>query len=145
MLSGNLEYKTTLEDLKNYKINLKNKLIHNLDNVSNEILENSREIAPIDIGIMRENSGYYTKELEESGEIISYVGFMEFYAVYVHQGTGLFALNGDGRQTPWWWKGTTEKWEGWHRTTGQRPKQFLWDTYIDYIEHIPILLTEGLK
>lgn len=144
MVYADIDYKDTIESLKDYRIDLKNKLMINLDKVSNEILEESRNKAPIDIGIMRENSGYFTKKQNDSSKIVSYVGFMEFYAVYVHQGTGLFALNGDGRQTPWWWKGTTEKWEGWHRTTGQAPKQFLWDTYTDYIEQIPTLLAEGL-
>lgn len=137
-----LDYKDTLEDIKSYKLDLKAKLISNMNSTSNTLLEAARDKAPIDIGILRENSGYYTKETENG--IISYIGFMEFYAVYVHQGTGLFALNGDGRQTPWWWKGTTEKWEGWHRTTGQRPKQFLFDTYTEYIEQLPLLLAEGL-
>lgn len=138
-----LEYKETVEDIKHYKAKLKEKLIDNMNHINADMLEESRENAPIDIGIMRENSGYFVKE-EENG-IVAFIGFMEFYSVYVHQGTGLFALQGDGRQTPWWWKGTTEKWLGWHHTHGQRPKQFLWDTYVAYIDRIPILLAEGLQ
>lgn len=138
-----LDYKNTIADIKGYKENLYAQLHTNLDKASAKILEEARDNAPIDIGTMREDSGHYTKE--EDNNLISYIGFMKFYAVYVHQGTGLFALHGDGRQTPWWWKGTTEKWKGWHYTHGQTPKQFLWDSLTGHIEILPILLAEGLE
>lgn len=44
------------------------------------------------------------------------------YAPYVHQGTGIYATNGDGRKTPWSYMDD----EGnWHTTLGQHPQPFL--------------------
>lgn len=54
------------------------------------------------------------------------------YAPYVHQGTGIYAVNGDGRQTPWVYydesgryTGTDEAGYVW--TVGQQPQPFLSD------------------
>lgn len=45
------------------------------------------------------------------------------YAIYVHQGTGLFAEKGDGRkEVPWVYKTADGKW---HSTKGQKPNPFL--------------------
>lgn len=46
------------------------------------------------------------------------------YAVYVHQGTGIYAVNGDGRQdVPWHYK---DRLTGeWHHTKGQKPQPFI--------------------
>ena len=52
------------------------------------------------------------------------VGTNKKYAVYVHQGTGLFAREGNGRthDLPWHYQDA----EGnWHSTRGQHPNPFL--------------------
>ena len=52
------------------------------------------------------------------------VGTNKKYAVYVHQGTGLFAREGNGRthDLPWHYQDA----EGnWHSTSGQHPNPFL--------------------
>lgn len=137
-----LDTEDFIKSLTNYKEHVRETLKENMISISSDTLEDAKNRSPIDIGTMRENSGYFVKE--EENKITSFIGFMEFYSVYVHQGTGIFALNGDGRQTPWWWKGTTEKWEGWHLTRGQRPKQFLWDSLVNKISTIPEELGEGV-
>ena len=114
----------------------------NTNKVAEKILEESKDRTPVDIGTLRDNSDFEVKK--EDYELVAWIGYFEFYGVYVHQGTGIFALNGDGRKTKWNWFGTTEKWAGWHTTHGQKPKQFLWDTLTDYIDKIPLLLAEGL-
>lgn len=44
------------------------------------------------------------------------------YAPYVHQGTGIYALHGDGRKDRWVYQDA----EGnWHSTIGQEPNPFL--------------------
>lgn len=107
---------------------------NNLVNAVSYVLEEAKPNTPVDLGTLRENSGYYVTR--EGNILKGYIGFMEFYAIYVHQGTGIFALNGDGRQTPWHWFGTTEKWAGWHMTRGQRPKRFLYDAVINNLDTI---------
>lgn len=60
-----------------------------------------------------------------SSEIIGTVANSKEYAPYVHQGTGIYAINGDGRKTPWKYKAEKGKYAGWHTTKGQKPKPFL--------------------
>ena len=51
------------------------------------------------------------------------VGTVIEYAPYVHQGTGIYAINGDGRKdVPWHYQDA----EGnWYSTIGQEPQPFL--------------------
>lgn len=114
----------------------------NMQKATTETLALAREKAPFDTGHMEEDSN--TQVVIEDNFITGWIGFFAYYAIYVHQGTGLFALHGDGRQTPWWWRGTTEKWEGWHFTHGQKPKQFLLDALIENSTKIPEMLGENL-
>lgn len=58
-------------------------------------------------------------------EIIGTVANSMEIAPYVHQGTGIYAVNGDGRKTPWKYEAKSGKYKGWHTTVGQRPKPFL--------------------
>lgn len=51
------------------------------------------------------------------------VGTNVEYAIYVHQGTGLYAVEGNGRkEVPWVYKTADGKW---HSTKGQKPNPFL--------------------
>ena len=51
-----------------------------------------------------------------------YIGVNEPYAIYVEFGTGVFAENGGGRKTPWWYK---DEDGNWHRTIGQKPSRYM--------------------
>jgi len=52
------------------------------------------------------------------------VGTNLTYAIYVHQGTGLYAENGDGRtwDLPWHYQDASGEW---HASSGQHPNPFL--------------------
>ena len=50
------------------------------------------------------------------------VGTNVEYAPYVHQGTGIYAVNGDGRKTRWKYQDAKGEW---HSTIGQPPNPFL--------------------
>ncbi|MDM0720058.1 HK97 gp10 family phage protein, partial [Clostridium perfringens] len=67
------------------------------------------------------------------GEVIGRVGNTMEYAPYVHQGTGIYAKDGNGRKTPWKYKVESGKYKGWHITKGQRPQPFLEKAKIDSI------------
>ena len=48
------------------------------------------------------------------------------YAIYVEKGTGIYAVDGDGRQTPWVYFYDGRKGDkGWRYTVGQKPAPFL--------------------
>lgn len=58
------------------------------------------------------------------GKSEAVVGSNTLMSVWLHQGTGLYAVNGDGRQdVPWWWK--DEKTKKWKSSSGRRPFPFL--------------------
>ena len=73
---------------------------------------------------------------------IGAVGTNVEYAPYVHQGTGIYAVNGDGRQTPWSYKDL----EGnWHYTQGQKPQPFLSQALKNKKEEILELVKESIE
>lgn len=75
-----------------------------------------------------------------SGKGEGIVGTNVEYAPYVHEGTGIHAKNGNGRQTPWRYKDAQGKW---HTTQGQKPNPFLQDALDEEISRLPSFF-EGL-
>lgn len=78
---------------------------------------------PKDDGTLRAS---ITHDVEELGTgVVGYIGTNVEYAPYVHQGTGIYAVNGDGRkEVPWRYQTSDGQW---HTTSGQRPNPFLQD------------------
>lgn len=89
-----------LNSIKNAINNYKEKAYTGMEEVGKLILEEAKEnsLVKYDTGLMEENSGYTINV--DGNSITALIGFMEFYSIYVHQGTGIYAINGDGRQTP---------------------------------------------
>lgn len=78
---------------------------------------------PKDDGTLRASIGHDVKD--ESSGITGYIGTNVEYAPYVHQGTGIYAVNGDGRkEVPWHYQTPDGQW---HSTKGQKPNPFLQD------------------
>ena len=71
---------------------------------------------PVDDGQLRQSIGSEVK-----GNIGA-IGTNVEYAPYVHQGTGIYAVNGDGRKTRWKFQDAKGEW---HSTIGQPPNPFL--------------------
>ncbi|MBT2661945.1 HK97-gp10 family putative phage morphogenesis protein [Bacillus sp. ISL-45] len=61
------------------------------------IQANARSLAPSDDGNLRKS---IEVEIRDGG-LTSVVTVGAHYAIYVEFGTGIYAVNGDGRQTPW--------------------------------------------
>ena len=80
----------------------------------------AKDKAPKDTGALRRS---ITSKIEVNGSEIDGIVFTPLeYAPYVEYGTGLFAENGNGRQTPWVYRDD----EGnYHYTHGQHPQPFL--------------------
>ena len=73
----------------------------------------------------------------------SRVGTNTKYAPYVEMGTGLFAVNDDGRKdVPWHYKDAEGKW---HTTSGQHPKPFLQPALDANRNVIPKDVREGVR
>lgn len=71
---------------------------------------------PVDTGNLR---GSITHEVD--GDTCA-IGTNVEYAPYVHQGTGIYAADGTGRQDPWSYQDSAGNW---HTTLGQPPRPFL--------------------
>lgn len=80
-----------------------------------------------------------------NGKIKGYVGNSMEYAPYVHNGTGIYAKDGNGRRTPWKYKVESGKYAGWHITKGQKPKPFLEKAKLESINTIKDIFREGLR
>lgn len=107
-----------------------------------QIIENkAKELCPVDDGILRAS---ITHKVQESsvGTITGTVGTGVEYAPYVHQGTGLFAVNGDGRKEPWVYKDAKGQF---HKTIGQKPQPFLLDASIGEMDAVIRQIREVMK
>ena len=108
-------------------INLE-KLISKLNKLSDQQMEQAlnkacilvenqaKENCPVDTGELRMSITHYVEG--DTGV----VGTNKQYAPYVEYGTGLFAREGNGRQTPWSYQDAKGEW---HSTKGQKPQPFL--------------------
>lgn len=76
---------------------------------------------PYDDGLLRQS--ITTEVTKEGDKLVGYVGTNVGYAPYVHQGTGIYAMNGLGRtNVPWKYCDA----EGnWHTTKGIKPNPFM--------------------
>lgn len=63
-------------------------------------------------------------------------------AVWEEFGTGEYALNGNGRKTPWVYQDRKGKW---HKTTGKKPSRALYRAYNDTQEDVSRILEAALQ
>lgn len=83
----------------------------------------ARKNCPVDQGPLKASITSETETTEE--EVIGRVGSNLEYAPYVHNGTGIYAKDGNGRKTPWGYEVKTGRYKGFHWTHGQKPQPFL--------------------
>lgn len=122
---------------------MSNDLVLNLQNLSNvlpkvinqrledacQIVENTaKQDCPIDDGTLRAS---ITHKVENN---IGVIGTNIEYAPFVHQGTGLYALEGNGRKNvPWTYKSADGTF---HKTSGIQPNPFLQNAFDKSTEEI---------
>lgn len=105
-------------DKLNYKLETLAKLdVSKALNKACLVVENeAKRLCPVDTGDLRNS---ITHEVDDG---VGIVGTNKEYAPYVEYGTGIFAVEGNGRDTPWSYQDD----EGnWHTTIGQKPQPFL--------------------
>lgn len=96
-------------------------------------------VADINGGGLRNSWQYIVDENEGSVTI----GSPLEYAVYQEFGTGIYAVNGDGRKTPWVYK--SEKDGEFHRTSGSKPHRMLKNAFDKTIPKAEKALENKLK
>ena len=97
---------------------------------------------PVDRGALRESISHESN----TDEKIVRIGASEKYAVFVEKGTGIYAVDGNGRKTPWLYfydgyKGD----QGVRLTYGQKPQPFLTPAGEENISTIVNMVATQLK
>ena len=99
----------------------------------------AKDKAPKDTGALRRS---ITSKVEVTGNTIEGIVFTPLeYAPYQEYGTGLFAENGNGRQTPWVYRDDKGKY---HYTTRQHPQPFLRPALNENKDEIIQIIKEAL-
>lgn len=117
---GNEEF---LSSVTNATVQVLQRLYNNMQKAGYVVEADAKKNIHTDQGLLRVSM--FSQTQMNSGCIVTRVGNSAEYAPYVHQGTGLYALNGDGRKTPWCYYAAAGKYKGYHITRGQKPQQFL--------------------
>lgn len=100
------------------------------------LAEAAKKLCPVDTGLLRNSITHY-----ERGSTVN-VGTANEYAAYVELGTGIYAENGDGRQTAWSYQDALGNW---HRTRGQESQPFIRPAFTQNLRNIERILADELE
>ena len=130
-----------LENIDNFVGDLPSILANGVEQATLYIEGEAKRLCPVDDGLLRASITHTVETNEHDYTATGYVGSNLEYAPYVHQGTGLYAIEGNGRkEVPWHYKDAEGKW---HTTSGQKPQPFLQDA-IDTNHNKLLKFFEGL-
>lgn len=116
--------KEVLQKLNLFKQKLPERTREGMEKVCLKVEADSKKNCPPSItGNLRASITHKVVD-EEDGEIAGYVGSNLDYAPYVHQGTGIYAIEGNGRkEVPWsYYDGRKGEWQS---TKGIKPTPFI--------------------
>ena len=114
-------------------------IVSAMQDACNLVEGSAKDKAPKDTGALRRS---ITSKVEVTGNSIDGIVFTPLeYAPYQEFGTGLFAENGNGRQTPWVYKDDKGKY---HYTHGQHPQPFMRPALKENEQNIKKKLKEGI-
>lgn len=98
----------------------------------------AKENCPVDTGDLWNSITFEVEEKEGR------VGTNMEYGPYVHQGTGIYAVNGDGRtDVPWVY--FSKKDQKFYSTKGQKPQPFLQDALDQSRDEIADIFKNAIK
>ena len=110
-----------------------------MQDACNLVEGSAKDKAPKDTGALRRS---ITSKIEINGSEIDGIVFTPLeYAPYVEYGTGLYAENGNGRQTPWVYRDDKGDY---HYTHGQHPQPFLRPALEENKDEIIQIIKEAL-
>ena len=116
--------KEVLQKLNLFKQKLPERTREGMEKVCLKVEADSKKNCPPSItGNLRASITHKVVD-EEDGEIAGYVGSNLDYAPYVHYGTGIYAIEGNGRkEVPWSYY--DERKGEWQSTEGIKPTPFI--------------------
>ena len=113
--------------------------------VAGNLLNESKRTSPKDTG---ENAQKHRMDVKREGtKIIGTVEAYSQHAVYLHEGTGLYAKNGMGRKSPWGYtvESSRSKYKGFHWTRGIKPNPWLDEVMENNLKKIKRLYRNVVK
>ncbi|MCI6276262.1 MAG: HK97 gp10 family phage protein [Clostridium sp.] len=126
MIDDNSEF---VKSIENATLKIILEATKNMEKACLLVERDAKKNCPVDQGILRASMQHDVNIT--TAEIVGTVSNSSEYAPYVHQGTGIYAVNGDGRKTPWKYEVKKGKYKGWHITKGQKPQPFLEKAKLD--------------
>jgi len=121
-MSDNAAFVTSVE---NATLAIILKLGANMNKACLVVERSAKQGCPVDSGALRADIQSTVKVSDTA--IVGRIGNTVGYAPYVHNGTGIYAKDGNGRKTPWFFPGAISgkyKGGGWI-TQGQKPQPYL--------------------
>ena len=100
-------------------------LVQNMELTLDHVAEKAKEKVGVGTGALRADTRSLGVEIV-GDEVHGAVGNSLEHAIYHHQGTGIYAVNGDGRKTPWSYDDPKTGEKIW--TRGSKPNPYLKDT-----------------
>lgn len=138
----NVDASEVINNIDNLIAEFPSRLANGVEQASIFIEGEAKDKCPTgDTGILRASFSHFVETDDGNMSATGYVGSNVGYAPFVHQGTGLYAKDGNGRKdVPWHWKDASGVW---HSTSGQKPQPFLQDA-IDQNRNKLIIFFRGL-
>ena len=100
-------------------------LVQNMELTLDHVAGKAKEMVGVGTGALRADTRSLGVEIV-GDEVHGAVGNSLEHAIYHHQGTGIYAVNGDGRKTPWSYDDPKTGEKIW--TKGSKPNPYLKDT-----------------
>lgn len=137
-MSNNDEF---IRSIENATLKIVQEVSKNMKKACLVIERDAKKNCPVDEGVLR--ATIQSDVTLNENEIVGTVFSSSEIAPYVHQGTGIYAVNGDGRKTPWKYEVKSGKYKGWHITRGQKANPFLDKAKLDNKDKISKILAGG--
>lgn len=91
----------------------------------------------VDTGRLRNSISHASNHKDEA-----YVGCNTSYAIWAEIGTGIYASDGNGRKTPWFFEDAKGKW---HITHGIKPAHYLERAASEHVDEWANIIVSHLK
>lgn len=109
-----------------------------LEEAAGELESATKRNTPVDTGQLK---GSWNHKVDESTQTAT-IGSPLENAIWNEFGTGQYAVNNDGRKTPWRYKDLNGKW---HTTTGKKPQRSLQKAFDSLKNKLQTALETKLK
>ena len=114
-------------------------ILNALEEASGELEGRVKDNSRVDTG---KTKGSWNHKVDER-KFEAYVGSNYENAIWEEFGTGIYALNGNGRKdVPWVYQSEDGKW---HRTSGKKPSRALYNAFNSMKNSIERFFKEGFK